>query len=314
MKRKNKRNWSLYNQRLKKVASVDFFISQKAIDTWYYEGRRLPGGKQLYSDHVIEACLMLREYFSLPLRQTQGFIESLLRLSSIKDVSVPDYTTLSRRCGKLKINFSFPKRGVKELIVAIDSTGLTVYDWQEWYRTKHEKSPHSYFQKWRKLHVVIDVSDGTILNAICTNSRRNDGQELPSLLDSLDCEIDAVCADMAYDSTNCREAVYRKKAKQLIPPRRQAKLCTQKKLKDKPALKERNEAIEFIKENTVNGDKSRARKLWKENVGYHARSLVETTMSQIKAHTTDRLTNRNEQNRINQALIKCKVVNKIIHA
>jgi transposase len=55
-----------------------------------------------------------------------------------------------------------------------------------------------------------------------------------------------------------------------------------------------------------------ARKSWKEKVGYHARSLVETTMNQIKHYTSAILTNKREDTRETQSIIKCKIVNMIM--
>ncbi|WP_372803170.1 transposase, partial [Paracoccus seriniphilus] len=46
------------------------------------------GGQQRYSDLAIETCLTLRAVFGLPLRQTQGFVRSLLRLMQT-DLPVP---------------------------------------------------------------------------------------------------------------------------------------------------------------------------------------------------------------------------------
>jgi len=77
-------------------------------------------------------------------------------------------------------------------------------------------------------------------------------------------------------------------------------------------LKERDDAINYIKYNTINGNSSLARASWKKKVGYHVRSLVETTMLQIKQHCRDNLTNRKEQNRLVQSRIKCKIVDLII--
>ncbi len=70
----------------------------------------------------------------------------------------------------------------------------------------------------------------------------------------------------------------------------------------------------FYKHSPINGNKSLARASWKRKVGYHAKSLVESTMLQIKQHCRDNLTNKKEQNRIIQSQIKCKIVNLIIAA
>ena len=83
-------------------------------------------------------------------------------------------------------------------------------------------------------------------------------------------------------------------------------------VKDKNILKERDEAIRYIRDNIAKAtDLENARSLWKKKVGYHQRSLVETTMYQIKAHCGDRLTNKKEKTRDVQSLIKCKVINMI---
>ena len=55
-----------------------------------------PGGQREYSDVAIETALTLRSLFHLGLRQTEGFVSSLVRLMGL-ELRVPDHTTLSRR-------------------------------------------------------------------------------------------------------------------------------------------------------------------------------------------------------------------------
>jgi len=62
--------------------------------------RRSPGGQAHYSDMAIETALMLRLTFHLPLRQTEGFMESIFALLGVT-VSAPDHSTLSRRATTL---------------------------------------------------------------------------------------------------------------------------------------------------------------------------------------------------------------------
>jgi hypothetical protein len=57
-------------------------------------GRR--GRQQTYSDATIQTCLSMKVLFGMTLRQTTGFVESLLRLADL-DWTVPDFSTLSRR-------------------------------------------------------------------------------------------------------------------------------------------------------------------------------------------------------------------------
>ncbi len=330
MKIRKKRNWSQYNQRLIKIARVDFYLSPESIDNWYYSGRRDAGGKRLYSDYVIELSLLLKEFYNLGYRQTQGFISSILFMSGYKDIISPNYTTLSRRCESLALDIR-SKAGFRlsrlrnlsdnnePIVVAIDSTGLSLYSYSDWHNLKHKEQSIKNIDRWRKLHLAIDVKSGEILSAIPTNSREHDCRHLPKLLDKIDDDINitAVCADMAYDNIDCRKAILQKKAQQLIPPRRKSQEYRRnnyykKIIKDEDILKERDEAIKYINDNTTTDiSKEQARSLWKRKVGYHQRSLVETTMYQIKAHLKDKLTNKKESTRNVQSLIKCKVINLI---
>jgi len=99
---RDKRNWSQYNQKLKKIARIDFFISEEAIKNWYYSGKQRRGGKLIYSSHVIEICLLMREFYRLPYCQTEGFIQSVFALAKL-ELKTPDYTTISRRAANLDV-------------------------------------------------------------------------------------------------------------------------------------------------------------------------------------------------------------------
>jgi hypothetical protein len=55
-----------------------------------------PGRPQVYSDAAVQYCLTMKVLFGLALRQTQGFMQSLLKLSGL-DWTAPDYSTLNRR-------------------------------------------------------------------------------------------------------------------------------------------------------------------------------------------------------------------------
>ena len=69
-------------------------------------GRR--GRQQSFSDAAIQTCLTMKVLFGMPLRQTTGFVQSLLRLVGL-DWNVPDFSTLCRR--QRALNVSIPYRG-----------------------------------------------------------------------------------------------------------------------------------------------------------------------------------------------------------
>ena len=60
------------------------------------------GGQRRYSNLAILTALTLRLVFRLPLRQTEGFLDSLISLMGL-DLKAPDHTTLSRRNQIVKV-------------------------------------------------------------------------------------------------------------------------------------------------------------------------------------------------------------------
>ena len=69
--------------------------SADATDAWRPSPSGRPGGQKRFSDVTIETALVLRLVFSLPLRQTEGFVRSVLALMGA-DLDAPDHTTRTR--------------------------------------------------------------------------------------------------------------------------------------------------------------------------------------------------------------------------
>ena len=125
------RNWKEYNKSLVNRGNLTIWISEQALATWYEvasSGKR--GASLTYSRLAIEACLMVKMLFKLPLRQTEGFVNSLFEMMQIALVA-PDYTTLSRRLSSLEVKLPLRNLGEK-LHLCIDSTGVKVYGEGEW--------------------------------------------------------------------------------------------------------------------------------------------------------------------------------------
>lgn len=59
--------------------------------------------EQTYSDAATQTCLSIKVPFRMALRQTTGFVESLLRLVGL-EWAVPDFSVLSRRQKTLAVN------------------------------------------------------------------------------------------------------------------------------------------------------------------------------------------------------------------
>ena len=89
------RNWREYERGLRSCGDVTIWLSEDAIAAWIPPKNGLRGGQRRYSNLAIRTALTLRVVFGLPLRQTEGFLDSLLSLMS-RDLKAPDHTTLSR--------------------------------------------------------------------------------------------------------------------------------------------------------------------------------------------------------------------------
>ena len=104
------KNWASYDRALVRRGDVTVWFSAAAIAAWEPArvGRR--GGQLRYSDLAIETALTIRLIFTLPLRQTEGFLTSLFGLMGL-DLPAPDHTTLSRRGQHLKLTLRRVPRG-----------------------------------------------------------------------------------------------------------------------------------------------------------------------------------------------------------
>ena len=117
------RNWPAYNDALKRRGSLTIWFDPEMSWDAAPTGRR--GRQQTYSDAAIQMCLSMKVLFGMALRQTTGFVESLLRLVGL-DWSVPDFSTLSRRQKTLAVNI--PYRGSKgplHLLIDIEPASAT---------------------------------------------------------------------------------------------------------------------------------------------------------------------------------------------
>lgn len=85
----------------------------------------------------------MRQVYRLPLRQSQGFIDSLFRMMGLP-LDCPNFSTLSKRLSELNITTPRYKKTNKPVedvhAIAIDSTGLKRFGRGEWHNEKYELS------------------------------------------------------------------------------------------------------------------------------------------------------------------------------
>ena len=207
------RNWRDYNKALVSRGSLSLWVEQRTLNAWRdHSTPARRGRRRTYPDLAITCALTLREVYGLPLRSTEGLVRSLARLLQL-DLPAPHYSTLSRRAATVEVKL--PRQTKGALHLAIDSTGMKVYDEGEWKMRLHGKERR---RTWRKLHVAIDHRTHEVVSLSMTDKDTLDRVEVPVLLKPVEGHIREVLGDGAYDFEVCHRAIRERGARAVIPP------------------------------------------------------------------------------------------------
>jgi Transposase DDE domain len=291
------RNWNEYDRDLVRRGDIRVWLSQEAIAAWRAEGRTTPGGRRQFSNLAVETTLILGAVYRLPLRQSEGFVRSLIELMKI-DLIVPDHTTLSRRRRTVSVDeYRWPRKGPVDLV--IDSTGLKFFGAGEWARKKHGETRRS----WRKLHISVNPDDNEIIAFELTDDDTSDAAMIGDLVANSGGNIRTVIADGAYDGEPSYRVIRaarpaRSPPKIVIPP-------GQPSIPDKGQPHGGSERERHAAEIARHG-----RMAWQQRHGYGKRSLVETAISRIKHINDGRLTSRTFGSQQNEIAIHIKIANR----
>jgi hypothetical protein len=100
-------------------------LSREAIKNWTTQAKTgQPEASNISSDLAIETMASVQAIFSLPGRQSQGFLQSNFDLLKL-DLTAPDHSTLSPHRGTLDLKLPLKQTGrTRHLVVA--STGVKV--------------------------------------------------------------------------------------------------------------------------------------------------------------------------------------------
>jgi len=293
------KNWSEYDKALVQRGSLTFWLSDDFEKTWLYIGEKQRGGQFDYSDQAILLMLTVKEVFHLTNRGVEGFMRSLFQLLNV-DLPVPDHSTLSKRGKGLKVNL--PKKSAQSLDIVMDSTGLKIYGEGEWKVRMHGVSKR---RTWRKLHVGVNPDGGEIQAVLLTENSVSDDQAVAELLTQIPQPLHAFAADGAYDKRKVYDGLnaHSPDVTILIPPRKNARIWQHG--NSKAERLKRDENLRAIRKD--------GRKAWKDDSGYHVRSLAETIMFRLKTIFGDGLSTRLMATQTTQALIRCAALNKMTH-
>jgi hypothetical protein len=290
-------NWNEYNRSLKKRGSLSMWITDDAIESWYYQGAPQQGAQYVYSDVCIEACCILRKVYRLPYRQTEGFVMSIMKMIGVV-IKPPDYSVICRRSRSIQVSDLVSNMKGENIYLVVDSTGLKVYGEGEWKVRQHGYGKH---RTWRKIHMAVDSESKIILASELTTNSVDDASMVEALLKKITPKIKKFGGDGAYDKSKVYSVLEDGKIKPIIPPQKNARIKQHGNCKKK--AKPRDQAIRYIRRH--------GRKKWKKKTEYHKRSIAETTMFRYKVILGDRLQTRTIDRQVVESQLACKILNQM---
>ncbi len=292
------RNWAAYERGLRDRGDVTVWLSEEAIEAWIPSPTGRRGGQPRDSNLAIVTALTLRVVFRLPLRQTEGFLASLLRLLEL-DLDAPDHTTLSRRNQTVDVP-ALRRVHAGPMHLIVDSSELKIFGAGKWNSRKHRKAKDR--SGWRKLHIGVD-GDGFVVAEALTEDKKDDAAVLPERLAQIDGQIRRFTGDGAYD----RKSVYDQigtagieDVTVVVPPRRPAAVSRNA----SGTWAQRNQHLERIAEV--------GRQAWQKEVRYRQQARVEGTFRRYKRTLGDRLRARGSEAQKREAAIGCVVLNRML--
>lgn len=124
-------------------------------------------------------------------------------------------------------------------------------------------------------------------------------------MEQIEQHIDSLAADGVYDKRKVYDSLnkHAPNARALIPTRKNARIWQYSNTKAE-RLK-RDENLRYIRKH--------GRKAWKNDSGYHVRSLAETAMFRMKTIFGNALSTRLLEKQTTQALIRCAALNTMTH-
>jgi len=203
--------------------------------------------------------MFIRHVFHLPLRQTEGFMNSLVRVMKA-NIAIPDFSSISKHVIGLPRHVLNMAMEPSSLVI-VDSSGLKVYGKDEWYREKHGIPA---WRTWRKLHLAINEYH-RVLACELTTPEIGDNTAVPDLLVQVATPFDA----FMDDGEPVLEAVRDKQddVKIVIPPHKTAAL---------PA------AGDTQRDRHIQTNSQQGRTAWQWITGYNLRNYVELAMQRYK--------------------------------
>jgi len=287
-------NWRYKNAKYIREGQV--YLDFGFITAWRRELRALNrkkiGARYVYPESLIRFCSVLKVVFGLGYRQEQGFLEGMQKWVPIPNV--PSYSQLQRRITKLGLDLV---RGLAEhgegQIIAIDSTGIKLYNSGEWIREKHKKR-----KPFLKLHIAVNIKTKQAVAIEITEDSVGDNKLAIKLVDKARKvkRVAKALLDGAYDTYSIWQGLTVRAIRPLIRLRKNAVINYDR-------SKARSQAIKCYKGHE---------KEWVKATGFGQRWQAETWYSSFKRRFGEHCYSKKPENVLHELLMKACLCNKLI--
>lgn len=254
--------------------------------------RKKEGRPFLFPESFMRIVGYVRIYFGLPYRQTEG----LLRTYRNTMPKVPDYTAIHKRVNKLKIRIN-PRIG-RDIVLAIDSTGIKVANRGEWRRQAWQLR-----RRFLKIHVGVDADSKKIVAFKMTTNCSYDGNYLSELVKDAQRggrRVTKVLADAGYDATYNFTYLHRRNITPAIKLRGNHYTAT----KPPPGKEDNPRRAAAMKQSDY--------RRWSNSVSYGRRWIVESAFSVFKRTFGEYVMAHKRQNMEKELMLKASLYNKLI--
>ena len=287
-------DWKKLNT--KYILEGQLYLSFDFLDSWHQElkklNRKKEGARYKYPESLIRFCSALKIGFHVGYRQEQGFLQSLQKWIPIPDVI--SYTQINRCMNKLGLDLvkSLAKSDDAQ-IIAVDSTGIKLYNSGEWIREKHNKR-----KPFLKLHIAVNVETKQAVAIEITEDSVGDSKVGLKLIDEAR-KIRRVAKglfDGAYDTYEMWNNLNARSIKPLIRLRKNAVVNYKE-------SETRSQAVKCY----IGNEKE-----WVKANGFGQRWQDETWISSYKRRFGEHCFARKPENVLHEILMKACLLNTLI--
>ena len=286
------KTWKNIND--KYIKEGELYLSFDFLECWKDEVTALnedkKGGQYQYPESLFTFLYALKHTFHFGYRQEQGFLQSLQKFVPIP--AIPSYSQIQRRSTQLYVDLNLlPAEDTQ--IVAVDASGIKLYNSGQWVREKHKKKG-----PFLKIHIAVNIKTKQAVAISITEDSVGDNKEALSLIDKAEeyAPVSEGLFDGAYDTYEIWNGLEDRNINPLIRLRKNA-------VADYWKSWERAKTVKVYQGRE---------KEWVQETGFGQRWQAETWFSSLKRRFGEHCKATKPPNVLHEVLFKAALCNKMI--